>query len=547
MKVLYNLLLQYFEKEKFITISLVLLCIIYNLIQTIGISSFLAKITNSAKDRDQASTYDFFKYFSVFSILYLLVLHIYNAIEFNFSSKLKEWLRERLFESIISSNYEEMRNVNFVSMYTPINRISFNVFKIFYIIFSSIFPSFIFLLIAFGYFMYNDTVFGICFIIGNLLVFSYLYLNLNYIMDLSGIYEDSNLYHESKFLDQLNNIDKIIHRGQMTKEINSFSENAIELNKHYLNFAYTNNNVITISSIFMYSVMICSIGYFITQYYSKNINLVMFITIMYVLNLHRDRISNALSEIPDFIDCYGRIASIYKYIEFIDTSAFTQTYKDLSVQFNEIRFDDVLFLHEGSDTPIFNNISISLDTTGNKIIGMNGNSGSGKSTFVKLILKIHKLQSGNIYIDDVDIKEISPDYLRENIVYVNQSGKLFDKMVVDNMLYACNDDICKERLAEIMSYRKITSLFKNMDIHSALTGSLGENLSGGQRQVVNIINGLIHPSKIMILDEPTNALDGELKRDVIDLIHDFKKYKQCIFVITHDSEMDPIFDEVLKL
>jgi ABC-2 type transport system ATP-binding protein len=71
------------------------------------------------------------------------------------------------------------------------------------------------------------------------------------------------------------------------------------------------------------------------------------------------------------------------------------------------------------------------------------------------------------------------------------------------------------------------------------------NLSGGQRQIVNIIGGLINPSKILILDEPTNALDGELKMDVINMIRDYKKNKKCILVITHDKDIRSIFDEIV--
>jgi ABC-type multidrug transport system fused ATPase/permease subunit len=368
------------------------------------------------------------------------------------------------------------------------------------------------------------------------------------IMNRNEIYESSNRHHENTFLDQLNNADKIIHRGQINKEVQGFAHNATETNNKFLNFSYSNNKIFTIYSTLLYSVMILSIGYFISQYFSKNINLVSFVTFMSILTLYRDRISQSTSVIPEFIDAFGRIDSIYKNISFIDNLSNIPKYSsNMSVPFSEIKFDNVSFKYEGSDIPIFYNINVSLTTTGSKIIGMNGNSGRGKSTFVKLILKIYKLQSGDIYIDNVNIKDIDPDYLRENIVYINQSGKLFDKIIADNMLYACDDEICKERLSEIMSYEKIHSLFKNVDINSSLAGSLGENLSGGQRQVVNIINGLIHPSKIMILDEPTNVLDGELKHDIIQLIRDFKKYKQCIFVITHDSDMDPIFDEVLKL
>ena len=90
-------------------------------------------------------------------------------------------------------------------------------------------------------------------------------------------------------------------------------------------------------------------------------------------------------------------------------------------------------------------------------------------------------------------------------------------------------------------------MYKNVDIYNSYAGSLGENLSGGQRQVVNIISGLINPSKILILDEPTNALDPELKRELLMLIGDFKQYKKSILIITHDRDVYPLFDETLKL
>jgi ABC-type bacteriocin/lantibiotic exporter with double-glycine peptidase domain len=78
-------------------------------------------------------------------------------------------------------------------------------------------------------------------------------------------------------------------------------------------------------------------------------------------------------------------------------------------------------------------------------------------------------------------------------------------------------------------------------------GTNGENLSGGQRQIINIINGLIIPSKVLILDEPTNALDPFLKKDVISLIKYFKKYKKCIIIISHDKDIYSIFDETINI
>lgn len=116
------------------------------------------------------------------------------------------------------------------------------------------------------------------------------------------------------------------------------------------------------------------------------------------------------------------------------------------------------------------------------------------------------------------------------------------------MLYGCNDlETCNKHLNEMMGYEKIKELYKKMDIYTKNSGSLGENLSGGQRQVVNILSGLINPCKILILDEPTNALDIELKREVLQLIKECRKHKNCIIIITHDSDVFPLFDEKIEI
>lgn len=184
----------------------------------------------------------------------------------------------------------------------------------------------------------------------------------------------------------------------------------------------------------------------------------------------------------------------------------------------------------------------------NKIIGITGLSGNGKSSFIKLILKLYKCSGGKIYIDEQNIEDIDPEYIRKNLVYINQSSKLFDKKVIENMLYGCdNVDICQQRLHEIMKYGKVNELFKKMNIHTKNAGPLGENLSGGQRQIINVISGLVSNSKILILDEPTNALDNELKIELLNIIRDFRKYKKCIIIITHDRDVYGLFDETIYI
>ncbi len=154
--------------------------------------------------------------------------------------------------------------------------------------------------------------------------------------------------------------------------------------------------------------------------------------------------------------------------------------------------------------------------------------------------------NGNIYIDNINLQNIDTDYLRSNIIYVNQNSKLFDKNINENLFYGCNDKSSIDKLDIIMKYQNIRKLFSKLNFNKKV-GLAGGNLSGGERQIINIINGLITPSKILILDEPTNALDIELKKDLIEVIKYFTKYKKCIIIISHDQDIFHIFDKKIHV
>jgi len=263
---------------------------------------------------------------------------------------------------------------------------------------------------------------------------------------------------------------------------------------------------------------------------------------------------STLQNLPDYLEFVGRLEYI---IQDFNTmlgdkenllTIENKRYSFKVLDFAKIEFKNVSFhYNQQHDTKIFTDLSLTIHTQ-NKIIGMTGLSGKGKSSFAKLLLRLYEPNAGTILIDGVDIQTVDPVYIRENITYVNQNSKLFDKKIIDNMSYGCSDlAICEKHLGEIMQYPTIQQLYKNVDVLNGKAGSLGENLSGGQRQVVNIISGLINPSKILILDEPTNALDSALKEEVLAMIQHFRQYKQCIIIITHDRDVYSLFDETLQI
>ena len=225
----------------------------------------------------------------------------------------------------------------------------------------------------------------------------------------------------------------------------------------------------------------------------------------------------------------------------------TRHYEPQDLSFSKITFSHVYFRYSPTHTYVFQDLSLEV-VTENKIIGITGLSGNGKSSFVKLLVRLYDPTAGHIYIDDVDVSSVDPDYIREHVTYVNQNSKMFDKKVVENLMYGCRDiEKCQQNLDRIMTYAKIQTLYKNMDIETKHAGSLGENLSGGQRQIANVISGLVNPSSILILDEPTNALDPELKEELLSIIKDFRHMKKCIFIITHDRDVHALFDERIQL
>jgi len=548
MDILTKLILKFINEEKFMTILLIFISCILNILKINILSYITANIIKAIEINNIINIYKFYKYFIIISIFFILLYYYYKNIQSNYLSKLRHWVRHTIIKNLLKANNEDYISKNYVKLNTPIFRISNNCYYFFNHVINRIIPNITLIIIVSIYFLYNNFIFGLIFLFGNIIILTYIYIYWNELLDSNYIHEQGIISNESYILETLNNIDKIIYRGEVKNEIDQLWDNSKEVIKLANNYYTKTNNHSSIINIFIFILIFVLIFYLINIYISKNINSTIFITFLTILLLYRDIILSSIDEISDYLEFINRtkvINNIFKDIDYDKVDNNNIIYKNHNLEFDKIVFENITFKYRYTKKVILYNFNLKIEAN-NKIIGITGKSGIGKSTFIKLLIKMYKYD-GNIYIDGVNIQKLNTEYIRKSIVYVNQESKLFDKKIIDNIFYACNNkDKCSVHLQEIMKFEKIKDLFKNIDLNKRSVKA-GDNLSGGQKQAINIINGLISPSKILILDEPTNALDQSLKNEIINLIVYFKKYKKCIIIISHDKDIFPYFDQKVSI
>jgi subfamily B ATP-binding cassette protein HlyB/CyaB len=550
MNIIYYLLKKFFIEEKVNSIIVIAMNFIKTILQVNGISFITANIIKGIEHKDFVSTKQYFYYFIFISIIFILFYGANNFLQNKLLTKMTQWIKREILKIIVTTNDENFSDVNFIEFITPITRISVSTYLIFSSVLLFLIPTLTFLLIIVGYFLYKNTALGCFFLIVNALLMIYLYTCWEPLLKDKTDHEFITNNNEKYIINLLNNIDKVIYRGQSINEMNIYKNKTDESISAAMKFNSHMNTRSLIYTVAVNLVIFICLGYLIYLTTKKKIDSTTFVTFFTILLFYKDKMNDVIDEMPNILEFTGRLNNIV--VEFKNMLGGNEIpelkdYDKISLNFDTIEFENVSYKYPKTDNYIFENLNLHVKTQ-DKIIGVTGLSGKGKSTFAKLLIKMYQPSEGAIYIDGVDIKSVDPHYIRKNITYVNQNSKLFDKVVVDNMLYGCNDlEQCQSHLNEIMKYPKIAKLYRDIDIYSKKTGSLGEKISGGQRQVVNVISGLINPTKILILDEPTNALDIELKRELLGIIKDFKKYKKCIIIISHDQDVFSLFDEKLSI
>lgn len=210
----------------------------------------------------------------------------------------------------------------------------------------------------------------------------------------------------------------------------------------------------------------------------------------------------------------------------------------------DIEFKNVSFTYPDEQRQALKNLSFKIRA--GERVGIIGPVGSGKSTLSSLLMGFYEPESGSVFLDGLDLKQIDPVDLRHNISYVPQEVTLFSGTVRDNItlkLPHAND----EEIVRAATFGVVNALTDRHPLGMDLqVGERGANISGGQRQSVALARAFITESPIVLLDEPTNAMDYATEAKVINNLREGTRGKTTL-IVTHKPSILAIVDRLLVL
>jgi len=209
-----------------------------------------------------------------------------------------------------------------------------------------------------------------------------------------------------------------------------------------------------------------------------------------------------------------------------------------------IEFQDVTFTYPGNDVPALKNLSFIVQQK--EHIAIIGRIGSGKSTVEKLILGLYEPDSGRILIDGIDINQINPADLRKNIGYVSQDVMLFRGTVKENITFKASHatDSAMMKAANISGSSEFIK--KHPKGYAMPIGERGTGLSGGQRQSIGVARAFLLDAPMILMDEPSNAMDQITEERLLQNLEKPLKNKTAIMV-TQKMNLLKIVDRVIVM
>lgn len=211
--------------------------------------------------------------------------------------------------------------------------------------------------------------------------------------------------------------------------------------------------------------------------------------------------------------------------------------------YDNLKVKDLSFSYDGS-AEVLRDIKIHAEK--GEIVGIIGESGCGKSTFLKLLLRFWEKDGGDIDYNGTDVDEINTESLFSNVTMVSQNTYLFEETVEDNLRIA-KADATDDEIENACRMASVHDFIKTLpDGYKTMVTALGDNLSAGEKQRLGLARAFLRGSSLILLDEPTSNVDSINEGIILDALRK-QKNKKSIILVSHRESTMAIADRVYKV
>ena len=543
-----------FVKQNYIiVISFILIIAIIYPIQSVGLSRVYGNLFDIIhKNTKLESIFDIKNIFknNVPGLMVLICL-IYIIIGILFLSKhylesliipsYFKYLRELFFNNFIKKYSNDFKDVKIGEILSKLFELNSAILSLFQNTCNYLLSTSFGLISICIYYFILDWKIGLIYLFSVIVVLFLYYLNAHKQVN-NSVKKFNILYKNNENLtDRLSNLMNIYINNEQNNEIIKFVKDENILRRQYIKNYWIEKTNITISDfiIILSVILLLFISYYGLK--NKKLSTVAFISIIITLGSSTEYLFEINSELSNIIYYTGIIKSNETLLNEILTLK-KRDIIDKHLKSGKIEFKNVSFSYNNKKY-IFKNFNYTINDK--QKVAVMGQSGSGKTTIMKLLIDLHDIQEGEILVDNINIKKLDTSYLRSKIVYINQRTTLFNKTVLSNMLYGTNKN--EQNVIDILNKYDLMIVFNKLhnSIHTN-SGVNGNNLSLGMQKVTMIIRGVLKDGYIYAFDEPLTSLDAETRKKVIKLLMSELKNKTLI-VITHDKEILPYMNKTLKM
>jgi ATP-binding cassette subfamily B protein len=546
----------FYEENKTLVLMSIAASIFKAGLDSIVIPRTLANVFNSLADADTKGNEKFDEFKN--TLITLIMMWILMKIIYAVSNYCRKHLEPRITEYIINklvnavfNKYEAVNELSDVSiLINKIHLIKKNLQELFFLIFTVFIPKLSVLAVSLINITLLNRQIGLFLIIAIMIQLMILYTTYNQCISTSfdEIETQDKMYEYMQ--DIFSNINIVqattdgynreLHNiGKLTTEISEKEDIAISCVNTQQNLSFSINLVVFMS-------VLAIINGFYSSYQITNKEVV---KIILSVNGMFENIYDFAYYIPEFFNRMGVMNSNEAFIKELMShmEGTEEIIENLTLKNHTIIFKNVTYTYDDTHS-ILQYYSLTIPE--NKIVGLFGQSGSGKSTFIKLIFGIYQPQEGEIYAGNIPIIKKNCRALRKYMCYMHQhSVSLFDKTIFENITYGY-ENTPRQRIIDLFEKFNLYGIFQKLDgdgpKYSFLnnpSGKNGSNLSGGQKSILHLLRlDLNDNAKIIILDEVTSALDNQSRDSIIEYIKYLKTKQKTILIISHDTFLDSIYD-----